>query len=185
MTIDKVALEDLASQARYLKVVVDVIRIDEFSLLHCSSLFDTEWYDVKTQRLTLLIDLYGWKIVGWKEQQPCVFRVKSCDGLRFFLLNDEHRTICSLKWKVPFRLLPSFEQTDDVVLRLLIQEDGTLQHAPKAIDLSDFVESGELPPKEADRVQEALQHLLSLGLSANELRAVVNGIVKHLAFTDL
>ena len=42
MTIDKVALEDLASQTRYLKVVVDVIRIDEFSLLHCISLFDTE-----------------------------------------------------------------------------------------------------------------------------------------------
>ena len=87
--------------------------------------------------------------------------------------------------KVPVRLFPSFEQTDDVVLRLLIQEDGTLQHAPKAIDLSDFVESGELPPKEADRVQESLHHLLSLGLSANELRAVVNGIVKHLAFADL
>ena len=55
----------------------------------------------------------------------------------------------------------------------------------KTLNLADFVEEGMTPDIDEDRAQMALDHLLSLNLTQDELRTVLNGIMKQLAFISL
>ena len=182
---EKFALEDLARQTRYLKVVLPLSGLKNFLEKQFEFIYQTEMYDEDLCNLNLLVDLFERKLVGWPRNMPFSLTFADSTGTSFHLLIEQKQPVCSLFGQIPYRLVPPYSAENKEMIVITVDEEGHLPGWEKTLNLADFVEEGMIPDTDDDRGQMALDHLLSLNLTRDELRTVLNGITKQLAFVSL
>lgn len=182
---EKFVLEDLARQTRYLKIVLPFFGLKNFLEKQFDFIYQTEMYDADLCNLNLLVDLFERKLVGWPKQMPFSLTFADGAGTSFHLLNEQKELVCSLFGKIPYRLVPPYSAADKEMIVITVDEEGYLPAWEKTVNLADFVEAGVAPEIDEDRGQMALDQLLSMNLSADELRTVLNGIMRQLAIVSL
>ena len=91
---EKFALEDLARQTRYLKVVLPLSGLKNFLEKQFEFIYQTEMYDEDLCNLNLLVDLFERKLVGWLRNMPFSLKFADSTGTSIHLLIEQKQPAC-------------------------------------------------------------------------------------------